>query len=422
MGETAVARGARRRLRERGHVRVPARRGRRFYFLEMNTRLQVEHPVTELVTGIDLVQWQLRIAAGERLPFTQERSRRAAGRSSAASRARIPANGFLPSTGRVQYLHVPAGPGVRWDGGIETGSEIGAALRSDAGEADRVGTGPRAGDRAHASRAARAHASTASRRRAISTSASWRTRSSGAAPSRSSGSSGGSPELVAAPPPRDERACAPPWPRRCSPSAIADAAPARAERFARRRARRRRVRRRGSSAARREGAAVIERGARLDDRVASPPAATASAAPTGMVVFVPRTAPGDVAARAHRTREAIRARRSSMSLEEPSPDRVEPPCPHYTCDRCGGCQLQHLAYDAQLAAKSAIVGDALRAHRTARRRRSRGRAERRAVAVPSQAHAARALARRATGSRACIRTTIRSACSTSRIARSPTSA
>jgi acetyl-CoA carboxylase biotin carboxylase subunit len=95
-----------------------------FFFLEMNTRLQVEHPVTELTTGLDLVAWQLRIASGEEIPFAQED----VGIEGHAIECRItsedPYHGFLPSTGVVSHLQVPTGPGVRWDGGIQEGFEV----------------------------------------------------------------------------------------------------------------------------------------------------------------------------------------------------------------------------------------------------------------------------------------------------------
>ena len=99
--------------------------GGEFFFLEMNTRLQVEHPVTELVTGVDLVEWQFRIAAGEPLPLHQEEIPFHGHALECRITSESPFDGFLPVTGVVDEFVPPTGAGVRWDGGIARGSEIG---------------------------------------------------------------------------------------------------------------------------------------------------------------------------------------------------------------------------------------------------------------------------------------------------------
>ncbi len=123
MGEAAVRAAQAVDYRNAGTIEFLVQDGE-FYFLEMNTRIQVEHPVTELVTGIDLVQWQIRVAAGEALPFAQEDVRLEGHAIECRINAEDPRNDFLPSTGRIEMLDVPTGPGVRWDGGIGEGYEV----------------------------------------------------------------------------------------------------------------------------------------------------------------------------------------------------------------------------------------------------------------------------------------------------------
>ncbi|MEV0633379.1 acetyl/propionyl/methylcrotonyl-CoA carboxylase subunit alpha [Streptomyces sp. NPDC050619] len=105
---------------------VPGSDPSTYFFMEMNTRLQVEHPVTELVTGLDLVEWQLRVAAGEQLPFAQDEIRLTGHAVEARICAEDPSRGFLPSGGTVLRLHEPQGDGVRTDSGLTEGTEVGS--------------------------------------------------------------------------------------------------------------------------------------------------------------------------------------------------------------------------------------------------------------------------------------------------------
>ncbi|WP_435297471.1 biotin carboxylase N-terminal domain-containing protein [Streptomyces sp. YPW6] len=105
---------------------VPGNDPSSYYFMEMNTRLQVEHPVTELITGLDLVEWQVRVASGERLPFTQQDITLTGWAIEARVCAEDPSRGFLPSGGTVLALREPQGGGVRTDSGLSEGVPVGS--------------------------------------------------------------------------------------------------------------------------------------------------------------------------------------------------------------------------------------------------------------------------------------------------------
>jgi acetyl-CoA carboxylase, biotin carboxylase subunit len=121
MGEVAVQAAKSAGYTNAGTVEFLVDSKRNFYFLEMNTRLQVEHPVTELVTGLDLVHLQLRIASGEKLPFRQEDVRLRGHAIECRIYAEDPNNNFFPSPGKITRLLRPSGPGVREDSGVYEG-------------------------------------------------------------------------------------------------------------------------------------------------------------------------------------------------------------------------------------------------------------------------------------------------------------
>ncbi|MEO5925775.1 MAG: acetyl-CoA carboxylase biotin carboxylase subunit [Bryobacteraceae bacterium] len=121
MGEAAVKVAKAAGYTNAGTIEFLVDRDGKFYFLEMNTRLQVEHPVTELVTGIDLVEWQLRIAAGEKLTIRQQDVTWKGSAIECRVYAEDPEQNYMPSPGKIEHLREPAGPGIRIDSGVYEG-------------------------------------------------------------------------------------------------------------------------------------------------------------------------------------------------------------------------------------------------------------------------------------------------------------
>jgi acetyl-CoA carboxylase biotin carboxylase subunit len=124
MGKTAVAIIKAANYTNAGTVEFLLDGDRNFYFLEVNARIQVEHPITEMVMGVDLVRQQIRIAAGERLPFRQEDLKQRGHAIECRIYAEDPEQGFLPSPGKILLAEEPEGPGIRCDSGIYSGIEV----------------------------------------------------------------------------------------------------------------------------------------------------------------------------------------------------------------------------------------------------------------------------------------------------------
>ena len=124
MGETAVRIAEAVNYRGAGTVEFIMDQKQNFYFLEMNTRIQVEHPVTEMITGIDIVKWMIRIAHGEKLPFRQADLKINGHAIECRVYAEDPETNFLPSPGLLHYVRAPSGPGIRNDSSIYSGYEV----------------------------------------------------------------------------------------------------------------------------------------------------------------------------------------------------------------------------------------------------------------------------------------------------------